>query len=282
MVQPDRSRARSSSPTAARSRSASCATCHRFGVRVIAIYTEADADALHVRAADEAVRGAELPRHRRRRRRRPSRPARPPCTPATASSPSARPSPAPSRTPASRSSVRARPSWTRWAARTPPASWPSRPACRSCLRRSSATSTGSRTRCWSRPRPAAAARACAIVRSEAELAEATAAAKREALSAFGDDTMLIEKYVEHGRHIEVQVLGDTHGNVVHLHERDCSAQRRHQKVVEEAPAPTISDEVRETGARPRRSPSRSTSATSAPAPWSSCSTSTPARSTSSR
>ncbi|MEO9322419.1 biotin carboxylase N-terminal domain-containing protein [Nocardioides sp. C4-1] len=85
-----------------------------------------------------------------------------------------------------------------------------------------------------------------VVRSEAEMAEAVAAAKREAASAFGDDTMLVEKYVERGRHIEVQVLGDTHGNVVHLFERDCSTQRRHQKVIEEAPAPTLTDAVRET------------------------------------
>ncbi|WP_205471737.1 biotin carboxylase N-terminal domain-containing protein [Nocardioides sp. SYSU D00038] len=84
-----------------------------------------------------------------------------------------------------------------------------------------------------------------IVRSEAGMAEALAAARREAAGAFGDDTMIVEKYVEHGRHIEVQVLADHHGNVVHLHERDCSAQRRHQKVVEEAPAPTISAAVRE-------------------------------------
>ncbi len=84
-----------------------------------------------------------------------------------------------------------------------------------------------------------------VVRSEAELAEATAAARREALSAFGDDTMLVEKYVERGRHVEVQVLGDRHGHVVHLFERDCSTQRRHQKVLEEAPAPTISEAVRE-------------------------------------
>jgi len=84
-----------------------------------------------------------------------------------------------------------------------------------------------------------------VVRSAEEYDEAVAAAKREALSAFGDDTMLVEKYVEHGRHIEVQVMADAHGNVVHLFERDCSTQRRHQKVLEEAPAPTISAEVRE-------------------------------------
>jgi acetyl-CoA/propionyl-CoA carboxylase biotin carboxyl carrier protein len=83
-----------------------------------------------------------------------------------------------------------------------------------------------------------------IVRDPEQLEAAVAAAKREALSAFGDDTILLERYVEHGRHVEVQVLADTHGNVVHLFERDCSAQRRHQKVIEEAPAPTISEEVR--------------------------------------
>jgi acetyl-CoA/propionyl-CoA carboxylase, biotin carboxylase, biotin carboxyl carrier protein len=84
-----------------------------------------------------------------------------------------------------------------------------------------------------------------IVRRAEDFDEAVAAAKREARSAFGDDTILVEKYVEHGRHIEVQVLADGYGNVVHLHERDCSTQRRHQKVLEEAPAPTISDEVRQ-------------------------------------
>ncbi|QWC86324.1 ATP-grasp domain-containing protein [Nocardioidaceae bacterium] len=85
-----------------------------------------------------------------------------------------------------------------------------------------------------------------VVRSAAELDEAVAAAKREAASAFGDDTMLIERYVEHGRHLEVQVLADTHGTVVHLGDRECSAQRRHQKVLEEAPAPRLTDEVRRT------------------------------------
>ena len=84
-----------------------------------------------------------------------------------------------------------------------------------------------------------------IVRSAEEYDEAVASAKREAASAFGDDTMLVEKYVEHGRHIEVQVIADSHGTVRHLFERDCSTQRRHQKVLEEAPAPTIDAATRE-------------------------------------
>ncbi|MEX0408202.1 acetyl/propionyl/methylcrotonyl-CoA carboxylase subunit alpha [Aquibium sp. LZ166] len=75
-------------------------------------------------------------------------------------------------------------------------------------------------------------------------ADALAGAKREAKAAFGDDAVLIEKYVEKPRHIEVQVFGDNHGNAVHLFERDCSAQRRHQKVIEEAPAPGMTAEMR--------------------------------------
>lgn len=77
-----------------------------------------------------------------------------------------------------------------------------------------------------------------------DFAEALAAAKREAKAAFGDDAVLIEKYVEKPRHIEVQVFGDNFGGAVHLFERDCSAQRRHQKVIEEAPAPGMTDEMR--------------------------------------
>ena len=75
--------------------------------------------------------------------------------------------------------------------------------------------------------------------------DALDSAKREAASAFGDDRVLIEKYILSPRHIEVQVFGDSHGNVVHLFERDCSLQRRHQKVIEEAPAPGMDTETRE-------------------------------------
>ncbi len=82
------------------------------------------------------------------------------------------------------------------------------------------------------------------VHDSADMAEVVASASREAEAAFGDGTVFVEPLIEHGRHIEVQVLGDTHGNVVHLGERDCSIQRRHQKVVEEAPSPGIGEAVR--------------------------------------
>jgi 3-methylcrotonyl-CoA carboxylase alpha subunit len=78
-----------------------------------------------------------------------------------------------------------------------------------------------------------------IVRSAAELAAAVVSAKREAKAAFGDDRMLIEKFVDNPRHIEVQVIGDSHGNLLSLFERECTLQRRHQKVIEEAPSPTL-------------------------------------------
>jgi 3-methylcrotonyl-CoA carboxylase alpha subunit len=84
-----------------------------------------------------------------------------------------------------------------------------------------------------------------IVRSAGELAAALVSAKREAKAAFGDDRMLIEKYVDNPRHIEVQIIGDSHGNLLSLFERECTLQRRHQKVIEEAPSPTLNETQRE-------------------------------------
>jgi acetyl-CoA carboxylase biotin carboxylase subunit len=83
-----------------------------------------------------------------------------------------------------------------------------------------------------------------LVAGEAELAAAFEGARREATSAFGDGTVYLEKAIERPRHIEIQVFGDHHGNLVHLGERDCSVQRRHQKVIEEAPSPVVSAELR--------------------------------------
>lgn len=84
-----------------------------------------------------------------------------------------------------------------------------------------------------------------VVEDASDLPEALATARREAASAFGDDTLFIEHYVDTPRHIEVQVLADTHGTVIHLGERECSLQRRHQKVIEEAPSPLLDEATRE-------------------------------------
>jgi 3-methylcrotonyl-CoA carboxylase alpha subunit len=83
-----------------------------------------------------------------------------------------------------------------------------------------------------------------IVRAEKEFADALASAQREAASSFGDTRVILERYVEHPRHIEFQVFGDTRGNVIHLNERECSAQRRYQKVLEETPSPFLNAERR--------------------------------------
>jgi propionyl-CoA carboxylase alpha chain len=84
-----------------------------------------------------------------------------------------------------------------------------------------------------------------IVTSSKNLKESVISAQREALSGFGDDRIFIERYVEKSRHIEIQILGDEHGNIVHLGERECSIQRRHQKIIEESPSPKVDPFLRE-------------------------------------
>ena len=95
-----------------------------------------------------------------------------------------------------------------------------------------------------------------VVRAESELAAALATARAEAKAAFGDDTLYLEKYLERPRHIEIQVLGDGKGRAIHLGERDCSLQRRHQKVWEEGPSPALNtaarDQICETVAKAMR------------------------------
>ena len=85
-----------------------------------------------------------------------------------------------------------------------------------------------------------------IVRSVGQLADAVIGARREAASSFGDPTVFLERYLAAPRHVEIQIFGDTHGNVVHLGERECSIQRRHQKIVEESPSPVLTPEMRAT------------------------------------
>lgn len=83
-----------------------------------------------------------------------------------------------------------------------------------------------------------------IVKDTNDFINALSSCKREAISSFGDDKVLVEKYLTKPRHVEIQIFADSHGNVIHLFERDCSVQRRHQKIIEEAPAPGLSDETR--------------------------------------
>ena len=126
---------------------------------------------------------------------------------------------------------------------------PSRPACRHCIVGGSAADAPTIEATVGYPLLVKASaggggKGMRIVESADDLADAVQSAQREALSGFGDETVFLERYVASSRHIEIQILGDAHGNVVHLGERECSIQRRHQKIVEESPSPVVDAEMR--------------------------------------
>ena len=115
-----------------------------------------------------------------------------------------------------------------------------------------------------------------VATEASELAGAVRQAQAEAEAAFGNGDVYIEKYIGAPRHVEIQILADGNGNVIHLGERDCTIQRRHQKLIEEAPSPAVSPELRAADGRGRRRRRRRRRTTRAPAPSSSCSTATAA------
>src|SRR4051794_29097759 len=180
------------------------------------------------------------------------------CTRATASSPSAPRSQRRCSAPACAGSARRRRRCGCWATRSRPAAWRGRRACRGCPATRASTSptrprSGRRSgwgrRRWGKPRRGGGGGGgggggMRVVDNLAAVPDALAAARREALAAFGDDRVFLERRIEAARHVEVQILADAHGHAIHLGERDCSLQRRHQKVVEESPSPAVDPELR--------------------------------------
>ena len=115
-----------------------------------------------------------------------------------------------------------------------------------------------------------------VVDKAADFAGKLEEARRESAAAFGNDAVFLERFVRHAKHIEVQILGDQHGNILHLYERDCSVQRRHQKVVEVAPAVNLDPKIRVALADAAVALARGPPATPTPAPSSSWSMANPA------
>ena len=247
-------------------------TCRQAGIATVAVYSEADADALHVQLADErvllgpAAGGAELSRWSTGSSTPAARPAPRRSIPATASCPSARPSPRRWRRPASSSSARRSAAIEamgdkieskRLARQAGVSTVPGTldavadPTAALEIAREHRLSgdgqgLGRRRRQGHAHRP----------RRSASCSTGSSAPRSEARSSFGDDRVFIEKYVVEPRHIEIQVLGDRHGNIVYLGERECSIQRRHQKVIEEAPSPFLDERDAPRDGRAGRGPGR--------------------------
>ena len=234
-------------------------TARRLGVHTIAVYSDADADALHVRSCDEAIGiGGRTPAESYLRGERILEAARRsgarPFIPATASCPRTPTSRTPAPAPASCSSARRQRPSGAMGSKSEAKTLMARagvPLTAGLSRRGPGSATAaaggrrsSAARCSSRPAPAAAARGMRRVDRREDFAGALASCRREAAASFGDDRLLVERYLLRPRHIELQVFADRHGHCLHLCERDCSVQRRHQKVLEEAPAPGMTAERR--------------------------------------
>ena len=265
-------------------------TAKRLGLRTIAVYSEADANALHVRLCDEAhaigppPAARELSRHRQIDRGR-AKPRAPTASiPATAFCRRTPISRKPASMPGSSSSGRS-------LRRSAP--WASKSSAKALMEKAGVPVVPGYHGDMQEPKflsrkayeigypvlikavAGGGGKGMRRVDRHADFEAALAAAMREAKSAFGDERVLIEKYVTAPRHIEMQIFADRHGNAIHLNERDCSLQRRHQKVIEEAPAPGMSARLargawaRRRSPRPRppvmRAPARSNSSPTAPA-----------------
>ena len=269
-------------------------TAKRMGIATVAVHSEADRDAKHVFLADEAVligpppsAQSYLVMDRILQACKDTVPR--PCIRATASCPKTRRSAICWRRTGSSSSARSRTRSRRWATRSRRRS--------SRTRRRSTRFPGYTDVIESADQAVEIARdigypvmikasaggggkGMRVAASDDECREGFQSCRNEAKSSFGDDRVFIEKFIVEPRHIEIQVLGDAHGNTLYLWERECSIQRRHQKVIEEAPSPFL-DERRAARWASRRSRSRRPWTTSPRGPWSSWSIAT-ATSTSSR
>ena len=240
-------------------------TCRRLGIHAIAVHSDADRDALHVRLADEAHAIGPAPAREsylnadaviaaaRAARADAIHPGygflseNAAFAEACAAAGIAFVGPPPRRS-------------ARWASSTRPRRWCPRPACRWCRATWARTShppgwpseaRASASRFSSRRSRAAAARACASCARPASSTRRIRGARGEAESAFGDGRLMLERFLERPRHVEVQVFGDSHGDCVHLFERECSVQRRYQKIIEESPSPFIDAPTRAAMTKPR-------------------------------